>query len=499
MDFGRQKSAGLALSQRSRETLPDGTVLLFDVSGSKEEFQVAAIDRVSDIVAQVLYTQEKEHIFYRWSDFPIQPVKISEKPEVREEGDDKNKVRIFFIEPLERLMMDQIWATPMFKFFMGRGSIGIGHKWSHGGAYMLYKLLHGDEEGEGGDKYFYFHGDFSKLDQSLKAHALMIFTMMCVLSFCPESRYYRLAQAMLAFLANDTAFHYVKWLDDTWRLIIGLMFSGDFKTSFGDTICVLMAWEDYIMDIVTIIESDKRLGQAVARRFLQDVRDRKVFILIYGDDFIGCCPKRWRSILNLKTFADFVAKRWGLTVKGLGTISRECETLLTEHDHLGRVIPGKEGCVFLKRYFVKHYHEQSGKWFIMAWRPTSAYFVRSVISANPIDSKVLALARIHGLMIDTQGTNVDAFYFLDTLADEIINGDESIPLRLQEMELHELEGALSMSKKLGTSLDVRHRPNRLTVLNEFLPTPATLLTIEHRNDVPRMRSYKEVKRQLIRI
>jgi len=230
-----------------------------------------------------------------------------------------------------------------------------------------------------------------------------------------------------------------------------------------------------------VFEVIRKIDPQSAREFWADVSSKRICFKLYGDDFLCGCPRRWRKWFNLQSFADFT-KTWDIEVKM--SASAEVDQFYSSiHDD--KVVPGRDGVMFLKRRFVVFETNALVYPAVMLWRPLEDYLVRTVVTGSDLSDPAIALGRIYALQYDTMGTNAIAWEFLDLFADQIV---EHFPKAEEELRLSFEEAAdglddrltpapfnafIKMVAKLGVDIEPQlrafKRPARDDVIRMFLP------------------------------
>lgn len=343
---------------------------------------------------------------YDRSWFPKLAAKIAVKAEVREPGSDATKTRVFFIMCMIKLLIDKEVFTDAFLACKNKDMCSIGFSWSDGGAHRLALEMNAWDS-----SWAWFCSDISKLDQRLHAW-LLTFIFVSFLTYYaktnnPEN--YDVLRAFACFSSDDAAATLVKWLGDSYRVIVGVMFSGLFGTSIGDTVAVILAVKVAIRQFV------RKHGYKSG-----SIPEPK--IKIYGDNiFIG-----WRrDLLDLfvnssSGFAGgflgrFLQDVWGMPIKFDETSYHEkfFTEIVTVHDPdtgMRRVNVVYQGPKFLKRAFLEK--RFGGLVWAMPFRPSSDYYFKSITTNQTYEHNNLWVARWAGLMLDSMGTNVEAYDFL---------------------------------------------------------------------------------------
>jgi len=220
----------------------------------------------------------------------------------------------------------------------------------------------------------------------------------------------------------------VKWTGFDYRLVIGVMFSGLYGTSWGDTVYVDVVIRTLLYHIEDFLEDgghDFELAEFLAH----DKQAR-----IYGDNIVLSLP--W-SVLKLITqpilrddgavkyeygmIQEHFADRWGMSIKLSETYVHGPGEFFTTVEHVrgadgvvvDSVIMGKPGVNYLKRFFIRIPTPKGNA--IMPYRETRDYYSKAITTADHAPSRAVHLSRWAGLLVDTAGTNPAAWNFLNSL------------------------------------------------------------------------------------
>lgn len=475
------KSAGFWIQQRWDEALNDFVTEV--VNGCQGNVIDCARLKLREIARRVAEAIKNGGVYSKnW--FPQLIAKLAVKPEVRKPGADPFKTRVFFIMSVIKLLIDKMLFRTGMEHSYGKGGNGISHKWVHGGAEKLYREMRGMSK-----KIGYLEYDVEKMDQSLLGQVLVLICWIPYwMSKHAETRTEeineRIFEAFCSWSADDTAVTLIKWMAQEARWIIGVMFSGMFITSYGDTIYIMIAmfcFEMYSMEWI-----GRTQGRDAAEEFKKHWRRREN----YGDDGLDGFLKRDFYIyssepMSNKAWPDrldkYLTEVWGLSLKKSDThfFVEGDECFLTElrsyplnPSYYGaegmQQIPGgmayytkivKDGPKFLQRRFVRRV--VNGEELIMPYRPATDYYVRAGTSANPPDATdpLRWVIRWRAQKIDTCGNDGEAWTFLDKLETKfretrMINDIEAdLRARLSQTEWSERLRKLGFDENLEIGMD----------------------------------------------
>jgi len=425
--FKKGVSCGYLNVAQYEERLDD-VIWQFVNTGHQENAYLSVKDNLNDLAKKVASEISTGKYSVDW--FPRTMAKIAVKAEVKGPLDDVKKTRIFFIMSMLKLLIDKLLYVDIFPQFYGRGRIGIGFKWAGGGAEALAQELGAYDPNMG-----YFEYDFSKLDQTLLPGMLTLLFSLCMSRVkrteeLTEGQIFarEIMRAFMTDSADSVAVTLVKWVGNEYRWVIGVMFSGLYGTSWGDSLYVAVANRTFEFYLHRILRRERPDLEA---SFVACKKKGK----IYGDNCILAYPKTIVEFMTrTKTdhqgiewkfglIEEFFSKNWGLTLK-----RDECRvhigqdpffsTILTHRDPQGRPLNTfveRPGLNYLKRSFVRFEEVGVPGVFAMPFRPTTDYFSKAAITAKEVTNPLIWPSRWIGLLIDSAGTNEAAWDFLSSL------------------------------------------------------------------------------------
>jgi len=305
----------------------------------------------------------------------------------------------------------------------------VGFPWAYGGWTEFQSYFNVQSE----RSCHWCAGDVSKKDQSASYSAL-VFYCSKILQFVPKDHPQRaLIETLLIWVTNNTATHVVKWLEELFRGIIGMLFSGDFNTSDFNTKDMGDMWYHYVFSQY----KDDQATLAIA------LKDPDLKFGCQGDDFIMKVPDEYWDKINLEGFSTFILEHHKNTVKE--DSKRVSRQLWTEFDEDGEICGGSE-IKFLQRYF---------KEGVGPFRPTAVYY-RKITLFKPDMTPEKFCHKLIGLAYDTFGTNDTAYRFLATLYFRTV---QECRLQARDLaaafDLSKKDLNRSMKYKWGIDLDFR--------------------------------------------
>jgi hypothetical protein len=321
-------------------------------------------------------------------------------------------------------------------------------------------------------------GDLHKMDQSMLAVYLNWIFMLPLYSYeasmgtyKPDGTYvasdYEVLRAAMGFSADDMSIKLIKWVGMDYRWVVGVMFSGAFGTSLGDTLYA--AWAKTAFRYHGLRRLIKHLADQGYTADHEDP-DKKAhyereiylyksvaFARKYGDDLIDTLvrhqtwiltsdrPQTWDEIVAAQNqdhprplyMGAWYKKNFNLNLKLSETrIFGDIDPWMTFIDPRFDVMV-REGPIYLKRRTVMlrvpSINPDENPTFVYApWRQTNDYIAKSCNTTSLRSGTDCAywIAKWRGLMIDTCGTNTMAYEYLRFLHDHFVQEWKDINLYL---------------------------------------------------------------------
>jgi hypothetical protein len=205
-----------------------------------------------------------------------------------------NKVRIFYISNVLRVVLDKICFESVSKMFRYYQS-AIGVKILDGGYVTLDDILHGTpfsplyELWEAVYERFpflrerqYGSGDWSGYDQRLLASILSLVAGICV-PFFSNTDDPVVSAVLIDFIYNVAIKTLYIYATNTHYEVFGCMFSGKWITSSGDTVYQMIVFQTYVNRLIEKYPNDPVLEAVVSSNMLT--------FFFFGDDHKGGWPK----------------------------------------------------------------------------------------------------------------------------------------------------------------------------------------------------------------
>jgi len=286
-------------------------------------------------------------------------------------------------------------------------------------------------------------GDFSKLDKTIKAVllGLHINSGTIFLDFSKmtldNQRMYRNALKIM----NKVRIVKVTRLNgNTWVVMKGVMPSGVFETSDGDSwiVCLLLAWWVEYERTVSIHNA-----KMIDRYFETEFKTA-----VYGDDHTFVVGPHL-YFLDEDRFAEYVASHWDMRIrdvrKGLSILS------IVRDDKM--CVPG---VVFLKRYLIERPASMPTNVApIVPWKSSFGHFNKIPYSDTGFSGWTRIIVSVIGHAWDCMGTNVMAYQELSVLHHLVIAESgvsvAKLPALLEE-EMKDERVKTKILKKMGLKM-----------------------------------------------
>jgi hypothetical protein len=369
---------------------------------------------------------------------------ITFKPEVlfgktlEEQAKFRDKVRIYFIPSTEYYLLARLMQG--YRQKVERGNvIRIGMTWWYGGAYDFAKYFRYDK----GDTIWYM-GDFTGLDSSIKFQLLMLYSY-------SAKYYYRTGgdEKLYDYLLGKSAIHLSAKITNVfgrvWRYMFGVMPSGAYETSHGDSWIVALLYFTYflMMSIKYPAQCDE---------IIRCVEELLIMVSIYGDDSVLGVPKHLQDYVNIHGFADFCTQYFDMSLRDLETIT---EFLAVPDVRTGELM--SSGVVFLQRSFISKDHIDTlgvDVPDVLPYRGLRKIVQKSVFGSGDLKHPVEHLVSFIGMAYDTQGTNVVAYRYCRFMYEYILKQinmefDEAISL----IDCFGNKTMVKLMRKMGLSID----------------------------------------------
>jgi len=341
------------------------------------------------------------------------------------------KSREFFIPSTEHCYLSKLLFSERMQWERNN-VIRIGMKPDHGGMYELALFLNYKS-----DEIFWFDGDIEGLDKKIKDWQLYLY-------IATGTRYFnfkKMNQSQKKFirdLVKKLMYHIstkvVLCAGTFWRIMKGLMYSGGTETSHGDSWVMLLAFCLYITHTMTV-------HYTLADVIMLMVKQRYLGIVVYGDDHIICCPKFLRSIINVNSFATFLAEYMDMILRDF----KEYDVFLSVPDyHTGGL--RYAGPKFLKKFFIKNTINTVDLAPVLPYVPLMEPMVKLFCDSEAYPEKYI-LKSISAAW-HTYGTNYFHYELILHFYEYMMMGRVRTPYQMYLDAVNSVDGRLTINKMI---------------------------------------------------
>lgn len=274
--------------------------------------------------------------------------------------------------------------------------IAIGMTFWHGGSKRIALKLHCHD-----DRYIFSTADFVGLDKIIKAHFLKLYSGFSAYYYRTDTKDYDFFLEFLKMVSDNLAFKIVHVYKDVWKAVFGGMPSGAYETSHGDSWIVM-----YIMIMFIVHQAEKH--PSMYYDIIDALYTGRIWFFIYGDDNIWSMEKKFKDIIGIWKFKEFVEYYFQMELRD---IEETTNFFTLINDHTGMAT--QKGCVFLSRYFIKREQVTDRKDVaeILPYREfIKTYKKYAFGDGSPRTPVDYVLASI-GMAYDSFGTNTQSYRF----------------------------------------------------------------------------------------
>jgi len=362
----------------------------------------------------------------------------------------KQKCREFFIPNLLQQFLSKLMMTP--RQLLERGDvIRIGQKWNHGEAQRFSEYMRGSFPN------MHWHtGDVTKLDKNIRDWLLTMYVKTGSYYFShPDDLSAKLEKALTIILSERINVKTVLHIGGQWTLTRGMMYSGGFETSHGDSWVLLFAFCLYLE--YTMATHPNR-SYLIERSLLKGL----IRIVVYGDDHVFCTPDELVDILNEEAFGAFMTKYIGLEIRDAVSIPY----FHSEVNYQDMIV--KPGVVFLKIYFVMwELVEDEDFPVIYPFKPTHDSLIK--LFCNKANLEITYPLQAIGQAYDTRGTNSTSYTLIRHFYDYYVRLLNRSPRELfeQAMEASDAVALRNLVGRTGITLEEMKKgfPSRRMLLD----------------------------------
>jgi len=456
------KASGLMPSNSHVTTIGD-LVIKVGSNSDKRTAKLEAIMRIKCMFERLWAKFKGRHPTWEeiWDAFNTEIAIVTFKVEAKGQTDDKNKIRIYFIASLVDFLLAKMVFEPFFKTLRRCFGHSIGFKWMKGDAFRMYNTFSQFQK--------MFYGDWSRFDMSLKA-ALLGFICSAFVYFVkrPVERErqmdYYMYICILMYLVSRITVKIVQWFDRQWRIVIGQMHSGQYETSYFNTIYALITifYEmmdaakdagaaEYLRTQFEVLLIFVRMINMASSHKLKDTPNLippqlDFWIQDFGDDFAFAMKGRMLTFFSLYKLVRGVTVHFFMTIKYSNCA--ECDTVLSKLDTEGNLQmrtwtdpdgidhQRPHGLKYLKRYFIMR--EVRNQYIIVPYRPIEDYMIRVGRTPTKLMDPTVQLYRLHGLIKDNTLGNGFAIEMLWTFVELLHEQFPHAAQKLAETNEHDM-------------------------------------------------------------
>jgi len=333
MQSVKQAAAGIRPGQEHRSKV-DGITYVVTPNGTKEDQEYATKKKILEYMEEFRKTGKFDFVDKACCICLKQEVFFNDSIDPKKRAEFYLKCREFFIMNFRQYMIAYLVLKDRQMFERGK-MIKVGLRWLFGGAhYFADQLQYADPDMR------YFDGDFKALDTTLNRVFLELYVSQAAVYVDKSSVDYPMFLYLLQLATENLSVKAVHIFARVWKLIIGVMPSGAFETSHGNSWIVGLLFFTYI-------ESIKVKYPYKAQLINDKMNEGKIQFPVYGDDHVIGVHKSLSDIINEEGFAKFVNDYCDMEISKIRSNIPFCSTL----DDYGNF--SEAGVVFLKKYFVE--------------------------------------------------------------------------------------------------------------------------------------------------
>lgn len=452
------------LSMHPRKTVQVGCVTYTQAStGSKRENCTAVLGTFEELHSSIV--NHKDIVIGRDANSIILKQEVGnnfEKTTPDARANTRMKGRFFFIPHFRTNAWAQAVGSLRHGLELGeRSPIKIGMKWWYGGAQKFAEHLRYDSVGQ-----VFSVGDFKYLDKTIKRQLLALYV-------AESDRYIdidamsetdrKMYEILLKFTIDSISVKIVHVVADYWTVMDGVMPSGHFETSHGDSWIV-----GFMFSLMVTMKCSGHKGNLL-RRYCAE---KLVIIVVYGDDHVISCPSDVYDLVGCEAFKEFCS------IFGMMIRDEQRVPFFSELGAFGELIV--TGVCFLQRYFVRSETVMSdySKDFpaVLPVRPAHKNIIKLAYGSGSQRAPIEAYLALTGHAYDTMGTNAYSYDFLE----HIYDGYARYAITNHENPEEELQSYLSsMPTKKAVEITRLMKKNSLTLKD--LSTFPTMQELHRRN------------------
>jgi hypothetical protein len=350
-----------------------------------------------------------------------------------------DKVRIYFIPTTAYYILSQL--VQGFRQKVERGNvIRIGMTWNYGGAndfaeYFNYK----DPD------MLYYQADFSGLDTTIKFQYLMLYSY-SALYYYNKGGDRKLYEYLLGEAASHLSAKVTNVFGSIWKIMFGVMPSGAYETSHGDSWIVSLIYCQYFLTVAQ--RHPEKEGDVI--RAATELKE--ILISVYGDDSVLGVKRKWSKLINIFSFTDFCSEYLDMVLRDQEVFSN----FLTIPNHnTGGV--RKHGVTFLQRQFidkcsVENYDFDLPR--VLPYRSLRKIVQKSVYGCGDLKSIEDHILTFIGLAYDSQGTNLWAYKYTSFMYQYLCKMHKTTVTEiLANYNVNSMKSIVKLMRKMNLTLD----------------------------------------------
>jgi len=309
----------------------------------------------------------------------------------------RNTCREFFIPNMMQQFLSKLIMTPKQLFERGE-VIRIGQKWKYGEAEKFARRFHAFSK-----THKWFTGDVRKLDKNIRDWLLSLYVASGRSYFATTGeKSDAFLDRLFTLLAERINVKLTCHITGLWTLMKGVMYSGGFETSHGDSWILALVFCFYFVDVM-------QSHPGIAPEVVRCLRLCILVIALYGDDHLMAVPFHLVPFINERGFAAYALKYFGMVIREI----EEMDHFFSEVDSAGEL--RVKGVVFLKRYFILAKPASRSFPVVYPFKPTHETILKLVCNKEN-DPRTYPLQAI-GQAYDTLGTNPVAYAMVKSFYD----------------------------------------------------------------------------------
>lgn len=358
-----------------------------------------------------------------------------------------SKLRLFIIPSSVYILIEKMVSIPRMRRERGR-VIRVGHRWPHGGADTIAKLLNVFLTPYDCDL---VAGDFKNFDVSARAQEIRDYWAGTASYYDPSDPLFTVLIALVEFCSSSSDHRLTNVIGLIWAIFTGSMASGKYNTSHGNS--NISSKEVIRFCLYQIDNAPTSLRAELMRAFLA-----MFFVVVFGDDHIY---NKTKSKVGSEYFSGQNFRSWCERFRGKTIRDMKDGIPFLSTIRNGYVVT--EGVTFLKHYFVANpyfdvvgYPNQSR---YLPFRETREYMIRAVYAGEvkqrqPLDVLLSLIGHAYG----TYASNRDAYDRLLSMYTTIVAGEGyTVDSLTEHLALRAADRSMKRFRQMGLTVDMISR------------------------------------------